>query len=239
MQRRQLWMLNTVLAVSVLVLAWRLVGEWQRGNERYGRLAQQSGRSGPAYVLPATSQQALPSGSEVIAKNLFTSERNSEVAPSARLDAPPVPVVFGTMQLGPGYEALMAEGGPEASRGFRRLKSGEQIGPYTVVEIQDEKVVVEFQGQRTTIDVYQSANSVTRTQARTVPAAAAPVVEAVSGPPPSSATPAPTGSAAAAGPTAPSSGVAPGVRVTIEGNRKKFERDSPFGTQTWYEEIQK
>jgi hypothetical protein len=240
-------MLNTVLAAAVVVLAWRFASEWKRGNERYAQHGQTAAGDAPSYALPSGGGQLRTLGGEVVAKNLFTPDRNSSLASAATAAAAPLPVIFGTMQLGTGYEALAAEGGPQASRNFRRVKSGEQIGPYTLVEIYDDRVVVERQGQKTTIDVYQSAKSVAPPQAAEArPArptqATQPVVEAVSAPTSVSA------SASSSSASAPPAGVTiqkstptvagPGVRVTMEGNRRRVERDTPFGPQVWYEEIQ-
>ena len=68
----------------------------------------------------------------------------------------------------------MSEGGAATAPHFRRVKKGDVIGGYTVAEIRDEAVAVEYQGERSEINVYQSAQSVARTVA--VPVAAAPAV---------------------------------------------------------------
>ncbi len=119
------------------------------------------------------------------------------------------------------------------------MKNGEEMAGYKIVDIGDEKVVVEYRGEKTTINVYQSANSVPPLETRSMPAAT-PVVESVSAPQPqeaaqpaqqTNANPAP---AAASVPAAD-----PGLKVTVEGNRRRFERTTPFGPQVWYENIQK
>ena len=145
------------------------------------------------------------------------------------------------MKLGERYEALMSEPGTAAGRASRRVKQGEEFGSYTVVEIRDEKVVLEYRGQKTTLDVYQSAQSARSAlpaPVRTAPPAA-PVVESSGAPPPPQAQAPPPRSASSAPSAAavPQPSTEPGVRVFIEGNRKRFERDGPFGTQTWYEPL--
>jgi hypothetical protein len=193
----------------------------------------------PTAFLPSgVPQRPVPPIAEIVAKNLFTPDRNNQTAQAANVPPPPPPIVFGTMNLGGSYEALMAERGQPSRPGFRRVKKGEQIGGYSVVAISDEKVEVEYQGQKTTIDVYQSANSVPRTEARSAPAP--PPAEtggSLAPPPPSQAAPASTpanasGSAATGAP-------APAVRITIEGNRRRMERMTMFGPQVWYEDIPK
>jgi hypothetical protein len=237
-----MWVVNTLLAGCAILMATKLAGDWKRGNERYTRLGERSGaRAG--LVSPSIAEPAPVSGGEVIAKNLFSADRNNDRPVEARAMAQqPLPVVIGTMRLAQGYEALMAESGQSDNSRFRRIKPGQQIAGYTVAEIRDEAVVVEYQGQKTEINVYQSARSVR-------PAAAAPAARSAAPGPvvqTSGSTPAPAASAPA--PDAPTSGTVDGktvdltppfegVTVTIEGNRKRFERFTAFGPQVWYEDI--
>ena len=249
MHRRQRLILQAGLALIAGLLAWRLGTEWTQANLRYRALSLTAGRSpGP---VAATPLREPPPTDEIAAKNLFSPDRTNEVTEVAAVkiiptEPPPaVPTVFGTMKLGENYEALIAEAGSSTGRAFRRVKQGEQIGSYTVVEILDEKVVIEYQGQRTTVDVYQSARSVARPATRTAKPAgpAAPVVVETAGggssAPARGATgsrPSATAESTAAAP--PPTGTPPGVRVTIEGNRKRIERDTPFGVQTYYEPLE-
>ena len=238
MHRRQLLILYAGLSIAAGLLAWRLEGEWQRANLRYKAWVRLH-REAPAVLPPRPPERpALPSG-EVVAKNLFTPDRNNEIAQAEKPQPPPpIPVVFGTINLGSSYEALMAEAGQTATRSFHRVKNGEQIGVFTVVEIRDEKVVIEFQGQKTTLDVYQSARSVPLLETRSAPVAAPVVETGGSSPPPSAASNQASSAPASSGASAqPSPG--PDVRVTIEGNRRRFERQTPFGPQVWYENIGK
>jgi hypothetical protein len=231
LHRRELIVLHTVLVVAVLLLAWRLETEWKRANLRYQAIAAAKAGSavGPAPAVPGVS---VPPVNDILAKNIFSSDRNNELQAAKSQKAPPVPVVFGTMNLGGHYEALMAESATKTA--FRRMKAGEKLGDYLVAEIADEKVVVDYEGQKTTLNVYESANSVPRTQAavQSPTPAAAPVVETVAAPPPPVASQAQPAAAA-------QSGADPGIRVTIEGNRRRMERQSPFGPQVWYEDIPK
>ena len=242
MRRRQLLLWHTGLVVAALLLGWRLAAEWRHTNQlRYAASVPPSSAS-IAPLAPGVANQSLVFPGEIVAKNLFSPDRTSELAqpPAQQRPVSPLPVVFGTMKLGQHYEALMAESEPGGSRAFRRMKKGERLGDYTVVEIRENQVEVEYQGQRSTLDVYQSANSVPRRQAAAAPAARPVVESAGSAPsqpspsaqqPPRSVPPTiPTGSSAATQPD-------PYTRITIEGNRRKVERQTPFGTQVWYEEI--
>ncbi len=240
MNRRQLLLVNVVLSIAAALLIFRLAGEWRSANLRYAALERQT-EDAPAYLPPVSGARPVPATRVIVEKNLFSADRNSmliqaeETAQPASLQ---VPVVFGTIHLGETYEALMAERSEAATRKFQRVKTGQRLGAYTVVEIQDEKVVIELQGQRTTLDVYQSANSVARQKARSAEPAA-PVVETAG----SGARPAPsrqrsTAQRPASRATPAQQSSDPGVRVTIEGNRRRLERQTPFGPQVWYENIE-
>src|ERR1044071_1966623 len=196
MQRRQVWILNGVLAVFAVFIALRLAAEWRHGNERYRTLEERVHAAGVAPIVPV-AEQASGTGSDIVARNLFSPDRNNNRA-QATQSAPPVPIVMGTMRLADGYEALMSEGGAPGAARFRRIKKGEQIGGYTVAEIRDEAVVVEYGGQKSEVNVYQSAQSVARTVSPPVSAPAAsgplagPVVESAAAPPAGTAAPANT-----------------------------------------------
>jgi type IV secretory pathway VirJ component len=245
MQKRQLWILNAALAVFAVLLVVRLAGDWRRGNERYWILEERSQVAGALPVVPV-SQQTPAAVGDIIAKNIFSPDRNNNRAQVSQ-SQPPLPVAIGTMRLGEGYEALMSEGGAPGAARFHRVKQGAQIGGYTVVEIRDEAVVVDYQGQRTEINVYQSAQSVARTAAAPVAAApaASPVVETSGSttatatqsppntfPPSTTASTSPVANAASSAVAQPQQ-----VTVTIEGNRKRYERSTAFGPQVWYEDI--
>jgi hypothetical protein len=241
--RQQLTLLYGVLCAVSVLLAWRLVSEWKLANQRYGREFRTTMQTA-AYFPPNSPQRPAPPIAEIVAKNLFSPDRNNQVAEAGSSQPPPpLPIVYGTVNLGGSFEALMAERGQSSRPSFRRIKSGEQLAGYTVVEISDEKVVVEFLGRKTTIDIYQSANSVPRGEARGG-TGAGPVAENGGGilppqpPPQASSITAPSSQPAASkAAVAPSS--ASGIQVTIEGNRRRMERSSPFGPQVWYEDIQK
>jgi len=235
MNRRQRWIIHAVLGIVAGLLAWRLGTEWRQADLRYSALASQTEQR--AAVLPAAVPEEPLAADEIAAKNLFSADRNNELPPpetesSEAGPAPPPPAVLGTMKLGEDYEALMSEG--ESSRDVvRRVKQGDQIGEYRVTEIRDEKVVVEYQGQTTTLDIYQSARSVSRQ--RTPAGPAAPVVVGTGGGQPAGRSRTPPARAQRAAPRRP---MEPGVRVSVEGNRRRLERDTPFGTQIWYEPLE-
>ena len=245
MERRQRRMVQAGLALVAGLLAWQLRTEWQQANLRYD--AAPTAAEPGAAMAGAVPQREPLAVEEIAAKNLFSADRNNLVTvPETDQPGPPppVPAVVGTMKLGESYEALMSEDGPRG-QGFWRVKQGEQVGAYRVVEIFAEKVVVEYEGQRTTLDIYQSARSVAQRRTRTAaPAAPAPPVVVGTGsgrPPAPAAARTPRTNQPSAPPRSreirvPNQG--PYTSVFIEGNRRRVERETPFGIQTWYEPLQ-
>jgi hypothetical protein len=240
-QSKQIIFVNLLLLGAVVGLAFKLAADWRSAAVHQLPVGTASTALGSSYTLPGAT--ALVAGSQVITRNPFSADRNSivEVAKAVESGPPPVlPVVVGTMRLGGGYEALMAENAQTASSTFKQVKTGAVVGGYKVVEISDDEVVVELNGERTTINVYLSASGIARTSARTVPAAesgpAAPRIESAGSQP---ATPSPQVSTAAAPVAAPVQLPSPDpmLKITIEGNRRRYERTTMFGPDVWYEDI--
>ncbi len=239
MNRRQLLLVNVVLSIAAALLIFRLAGAWRSSNLRYAALERQTADA-PAYLPPVSGSRPVTDTRVIVENNLFSADRNSMLIQAEETAQPvslQVPVVFGTIHLGDAYEALMAERSQAATGKFQRVKTGQRWGAYTVVEIQGEKVVIELQGQRTTLDVYQSANSVARPKPRSAQPAS-PVVETAGSAPPRPAASGQRGAAQRPASRGASAQQGPDVRVTIEGNRRRLERQTPFGPQVWYENIE-
>jgi hypothetical protein len=245
MHSRHTFFINAALCVFAILLSMRLIADWKGANVRYASFPASKKQT---LTTSATGllQTSLPPTTEIVAKNLFSVDRNNDVSLEQKKGpAPPVPVVFGTMNLGGKYEALMTEGGTNVRPSVHRVKDGEEVGGYKVVDITDEKVIVDFQGEKTTINVYQSANSVPPLEARPASAAGPTVLNTATASPdlpiqpaqpatPSTAEPTSTPQPAPTGP--PND---PYLKVTVDGNRKRYERQTPFGPAVWYEDIPK
>jgi hypothetical protein len=236
MQRRQLWLLNIVLAVFALLMGDRLLSGWREDRARYAALEKRSAAAVAVVIQPAAASLVF-AGGEIVARNPFTSDRNNDRPQVAQaVQSAPLPTVIGTMRLGEEYEALMSESAQPGGEKFHRVKLGGSIGPYAVTEIRDEAVVVELGGQKTTLNVYQSARAVRQAAppaAAAAPPPQAPTVVSTGVPPTTPAQSSATATQRGGDLTPPF----PGVIVTIEGNRKKFERPTAFGPQIWYEDI--
>ena len=253
--RKPITYLNLALLALAVWLAAGISATWRSNHARYEQFV-----TSPATPWAGVSKAGMPgtglatvpaSYSVLLAHNLFSPDRNNEQPlPSVSNGRPPVPLVIGTVNLGSGPVALMAESRQAARGTFRRLKVGDKIGGYRVAEIAEHQVVIEFEGQKTAIDVYESAENVRQAAGRTAARPAKPagtatgqVLTAVPAAPAASSagsasTPAPGATTAPAG--APATSSPTGDRyltVTIEGNRKRYDRVTPFGVQTWYEDL--
>ncbi len=239
--------LNLAMVVAALWLASGIRATWRQNHSRYALFAATAGKSPPVAGAAAGVAAATAAGAaafpELVGRNLFSADRNNEqpVVKVEKKPAPPLPVVIGTLNLGSGPIALMAEQKNGAAGAFRRLRLGDEIGGYKIVEIAEHKVVLEFEGDKKNIDVYESADTAARSGQAPAPApppASSPnVISAV----PSAAAPAagtPQQPAASGNEPVPGNPTDdPFLTWVIEGNRKKFSRRLPFGVQVWYENL--
>ncbi len=250
--RRPITYLNVALLLLAVWLAANIRVSWGRNHTRYALFAASTTGGSRAAEARAVASGATPAPApagytEVVTQNLFSSDRNNEqpASKAQKKPPPPVPVVIGTVSLASGLVALMADREQAARGTFRRVKVGDEIGGYRVVQIAEHKVVIEFEGQKTTIDVYESAELV-RDAAGVAPAPSAPavvpqVVTAVSAgtgtesPGPQTVPNTPASETAKPGTSIPTGD--PYYTITIEGNRRKHTRITPFGNQVWYDEI--
>ena len=252
--RKPITYLNLVLLALAVWLAAFIHDTWRSNHARYGEFTAVPAASSADVFAAGTAEAGPATGpagySDLFIHNLFSPDRNNE-QPLANVSKtrPPLPLMIGTVNLGSGPVALMAEARQAAQGTFRRLKVGDEIAGYRVVKIAEHQVVIEFEGQKTTIDVYESAENVRQAAgraavrpAKTAATAARQVLTAVPAAP-AAASSGPAGSPAAAT-TAPAA--TPATRhstgnryltFTIEGNRKRYERVTPFGVQTWYEDL--
>lgn len=230
---------NLLLVAASVALGWKLALDWRSARDRQINSGLSANDNRPSYVPPASKAVAM-AGGEVVSSNPFSPDRSSvieQAAPVAAGPPPQLPVVVGTMRLGANYEALMAESAQTASTSFKQVKTGAVVGGYTVAEIRDDEVVVELNGERTTINVYLSSSGVARSTARTlVPTVpSAPKVETSSTL--SSSSPGQSVAASSAASSAQLPSPDPTLKITIEGNRRRYERTTMFGPQIWYEDI--
>ena len=240
--RKPIVLLNLLLLAAVLGMAAGVRAAWQRNHARYAAPAASSPAvTAAGLARGAQAAPALLDSSELVNRNLFTPDRNNvqPLVKKEKRQGPPLPVVIGTMNLGSGMVALIIDPKQAASGSFKRVKSGEEIAGYKVIEIAAHKVMVEFDGEQTTLDVYESAASVSGAGGAgySAPAPGSQVQTAVSaagataaGAPGEGGGVIQSGGSLIAAPTMPEG-------VTIEGNYRVTRKMTAFGLMTFREPI--
>ncbi len=246
--RKQMLILNVILLLAALGLGYKLSADWKVTARRQEALSAGAASVAPtAAGLPAAPQPA--SGLEtIVAQNLFFSDRTNEIPKALeKKPAPLQPLLIGTMNLGRTKLALMVEGN-QPSGMPRQVKEGDTFAGYTLVEIGNNQVVLEWEGIKKTVDVSMTPVQVAA-PAFTPAASSAPSVSSTASspvtitqgtpPPPDTAKIIPgktdcahsygCGRVAYAGDPLP-----PG---TIINGYMKFERASPFGKEMWWQKV--
>lgn len=249
--KRRLLVVNGVLLVAAGIGLWRFRVEYRQSQERYRVLTPPRAPVPPAVppaqlpppVQPATYFDAAQ-------KYLFSADRNPNVAvePPKVKPRPALPALFGVMNLGTGPIALMAA---NASGAHKPIRIGEAIGEFKLVAAGGDKITLEWEGEK--IHAQVSDLLVKQAAPQQAPGTAN-AGGTISGPaalaPPGAGNAAtvvnPAGRPgeylvgspiegrpgtyyAPAGDTAP-----PG---TVFQNKRKVVRQTPFGSQTWWEDV--
>ena len=236
--RREQIVLLLCLVVANVALGWHLGRLWREYRSRT-RWIYATAATEAAAVPAVDSAQPLMSQNfaDIVDRNLFSPQRTNQPPQTAQEVKPPeLPLLYGSMNLGKGWFALMAPGG-EASPVPKRVVPGDEIGGYKLVSIAVSQVVLNWQGKQVTVDVSESARRVPRIVER----AAAP--EGASG----RSQPGPAPAATGRGPVISVSGSAekdhvnepwspPGAKPdtpegTVIDGRRKVVVDTPFGKQ--------
>jgi hypothetical protein len=195
----------------------------------------------PATRAAGSNQGGQPqSFVEIVDRNVFNPLRGSPPPqPQEEAKAPKLPFLFGTMNLGNGWFALMAPG-DQSSPVSKRVLPGGEIGGYKLVSVGTSNVVLEWQEKKITLDISESARRLPSNFERTANARTAPR--------PTAGGPAPT----AIGPTAPVSGAGlpppvpqigpPGASPdappgTVVGGKRKVLVQTPFGTLVQWQDV--
>ncbi|MEK7404914.1 MAG: hypothetical protein AAB225_07375 [Acidobacteriota bacterium] len=150
--KRKLIIFDLVLAAALCATGWRLRDQWLEARHRERMVLRQPVRPLPpppfsplAPVQPVTAAAY----SDVAQKMLFTRDRNPtvviETGPAKPM--PPLPVLYGVVDIGDGPIAILSEKAGAASRAFR---AGEKIGPFTLAAVNQREIVFDWEGQQVT-----------------------------------------------------------------------------------------
>jgi hypothetical protein len=251
--RRRLLLLNAALLAAALAGLWRFRVEYRRAQDRY-RLLQPAAAPAtpppaPAHAAPAVQPATYLDAAQ---KYLFSPDRNPTVAvePPKAKPRPPLPVLFGVMNIGTGPIALMS---PAPNTRHKAIRLGESIGEFKLVAAGGDQITLEWEGEK-----IQAQVSDLLVKQETQPAATSGVPGGGTITGPAALAPAaasPSGTATVLNPSGrpgeflignPIEG-RPGVYYsppgdtapagTIHQGRRKVVRQTPFGAQAWWEDV--
>jgi len=221
---------NVVLVAFIVAAGWRLRVEWRAAKQKEKALLGQKLKPAPApeHVPLPRVQPVVPSQYIDIAnKDLFVRERNPTIvveekpAPPPK-PMPPLPIVRGILNLD-GVTAIMSEN-PKATQ--KEVHPGETIGEFKLLAINNQEIVLEWDGQ-------QLRRRVSELFDHTIPEPAAPAASAPS--PATAPKPVPTvtqksgpGVDMGAGRKACIAGDSSPVGTVVDG-LKKVTWETPFG----------
>ena len=246
--RRKLAAINLALVALAAGGLWKLHMDYGRAKDRYRLFSSDAIRSGSSQA-PGPAAAALPAGLplvqpasylEAAEKYLFSADRNPTVVvePPKLKERPALPILFGVMSVGGGPIAIVAEkqGAPH-----KTVRVGEMIGEFKLVGAAGDQITLEWEGQSIharVSDVLVKPSTETVAQAPAgppLPGRATPPSpplntrpgEYVIGPAVETATG--TIYQSPPGDSAPHGAVYQGKRKVV--------RQTPFGTQSWWEDV--
>lgn len=148
--KRRLLLLDLALLALVAVAGWRLRQQWLEARHREQTVLGRGWKPlPPPPMTPAPMPEPLRAAqyAEVAEKMLFSRDRNPTVIiekpPEKPL--PPLPLLYGVMDLGDGLTAIMSEKSGAPSHGVR---AGEKIGPFLLVSLNRQEAVFDFEGRK-------------------------------------------------------------------------------------------
>ena len=243
--RRNLWLLDLILLVAVVISGFVLRQRWSDSYVREQALLRQMVPAGPPPALPALPSvtPATPASYlEVAQMMLFSRDRNPNVIldppppPPPPPVMPPLPVAYGMMDLGLGPMAILAE---KAGAPHHSYKAGDTIGAFKILGLNTKEILFDWEGQpvkRTLEELAEKRSTVAYNTpppdnpGAATPAPAAPQTTAIGGAKgPVEADMGNQAKACAAGDSSPAG--------TIEGGMKKVITKSPFGDVCRWEPV--
>lgn len=150
--KRKLIALDLALVAAIGAASWKLRQDWVTLRAREYKLHQRSvkGSQPPALnVAPAPQPVAAVGYAEIAQQMLFAKDRNPDVVIDPVAEAkptpmPPLPVLYGVMNLLDSTTVVMSENAGAPHQGVRL---GDQIGPFKLVAVSREDITFEWDGQ--------------------------------------------------------------------------------------------
>ena len=240
-RREQILIISGLIGLNIL-LGWFLGRLWKDYRSRTQWLYTGAPAQLPATPAGPPEQAGAPqSFVEIVDRNVFSPLRGSQPPqPQEEAKAPKLPLLFGTMNLGDGWFALMAPG-DQASPAPKRVLPGEEIGGYKLASIGVSNVVIEWQEKTITLDISESARHVPGIVERSASAGPSPPpVTKAGGPANQVTTVAPLSGGSASTSTGGWSppGVSPDAPAgTVAAGKRKVLVPTPFGTMVQWQDV--
>jgi len=232
-KRKLLWA-NTALVALCVAGAVHLRHEWVEARASEQAVLQRRIRPAPAPRVPPPAAPAAvkpASYSDIAQKLLFSKDRNPVVVveppPAPKpVPMPALPFFHGVVDLGDGPMAIMSVGkGPH-----RDYQPGDKIGDFKLVALNNDELVLEWNGQTITKKTHEMlARNAAAPAAPGAPAAAAPAAAPV----------------VAKAPAAPGGELNGGIKACVPGDTspagtvadgmKKVIKPTPFGPRCYWE----
>ncbi len=151
----RLWALNAVLLLAVGAAAWRLREDWIVAHLRERALLHQTVKPPlpPPVIFNKPVEPVAAIGyADIVQKMLFSKDRNPTVVipaapPPAPKPMPPLPLLYGVMNLVDGTTAIMSEKTGAKHRGVRL---GDKVGEFTLVAVTRDEITLEWDGKEIT-----------------------------------------------------------------------------------------
>ena len=149
---RKLWVLNLALAAIAVYACFQLRKEWQAATARERAVvhSQVKALAAPKITPLAVDPPVMASAYEKVAQaDLFDKSRNPTVVvdvppPPPPKPVPPLPQYHGILNLGGGLTAMLSA---SKDSGQQAVHIGDAIGPFKLVDVNSEEMVLEWEGQ--------------------------------------------------------------------------------------------
>ncbi len=152
---RKIVLLNLCLLVLLASIGWMLRARWLEARAKERAVLSKAARRtellpppSPAVPVPAAASD-YP---EVVAKTLFSKDRDPNVAPVIEVPPPPKPeepvpprpVYHGQMGIGPEPVALLSVDSKSTQRSYL---VGDEVGPFKLVAFDHDQIKFEWHGK--------------------------------------------------------------------------------------------
>jgi hypothetical protein len=151
--KRKLIALDLALLAGIVAEIWQFRRDWVNAQLREQAVLHQH-VAAPALPALISSPRAEPvsatSYAEIALKMLFSKDRNPEVvvaAPPPPKPMPPLPLLYGIMNVGDGPTVIMSEKSGAKHQGIR---TGDKIGPFTLVAANNQEITLGWEGKTVT-----------------------------------------------------------------------------------------